>query len=175
MGKRKKKNKKYKYNKEEFCTILCSYCSVCEFVSNSNFCYDYYKINGKRFIKKVYPAIKNMTLPENPFVQITWFQSVFCSFCSDFTPNNGDVCLNLQECFSLFKEQVDPVYTKSLSLSNFKKPNIIKRIFNGNTGKNHTKTKKERYVVGPYMTFFCSDNEEWKNTLRKLHDNSDNK
>lgn len=168
MSKRKKKRNKYKYTKEEFYSILCSNCSVCSSNSDNNlFCYSQYKANNKNFIKKVYPSLRTIEWPDKLFVQLTVFCNVFCKNCLNYSTEKKEdnTCTYAQDCFQAFRAQADPVYSDSLSLSGFKE-DVIKKNVNKTLNK---KAKKNKYVVQPYMTFFCSGDENWKREVKMIH------
>lgn len=168
MGKRskKKKGRKLKYNKEEFETIICGSCNLClvQRKPNCDFCYDFYKQDHKKFMNKIYPTLRNTTWPDTYLMQLSIFCNLFCVNCKGYKPANKktNVCKGLISCIEAFKEQVDPVYSKSLKSNVFNKEAITDYLKIG-------EKKKEPFVVQPYPTLFYSDNPEWEVEIQEIY------
>lgn len=175
MAKKKRKKNKYRYTKGEFFNILCKNCCACGIKdTEDSFCYNFYGINNKRFITSVYPRLRKSMWSEKEHIQISLFYSMFCESCSKFTvtPEDTNNCNYIEECFNLFQEQMDPVYTKSLRLDKFTSDFINKKTLVHGNKKNK---KKEKYVVQPYITFFYSRDEDWEREVRSVNGKNNNK
>lgn len=168
MSKRgKKKGRKNKYNKEEFNTIICGSCNLCISIKNQNncdFCYDFYKKDHKKFMNNIFNQLKNLNWPEEGMIQITVFSNIFCNNCKFYKSKEKDrnMCDNFVVCFNDFKDQLNPVYTKSLNAGLFSKENL-------NDYLGISKKKEEPFIVQPYPTFFYSNSLEWREELEEIY------
>jgi len=147
----KKKNKKQKqklrkYNKKQFIEIICKQCKICT-NPNASFCFkETYKRSPREFMDSCYLDLLKMSERHRKngisgTLTMDEFEEVFCksTACHE---TNYFACGQLYNCYVCFKEQ--------------------------DHCKKKGKKKKEPYVFEAYATFFCSDNEEWQNTIKEI-------
>lgn len=161
MGKKKKNKKKQKrYNKGQFEDIVCRQCGICKFLGPT-FCYEAYKIDPKTFMDRCYMALLKLNLvleKSGGSVELMRFQEVFCysGLCG---PNKQYSCLELLECFTEFKKQVNGEESgKKFSVKKNKK-------------QRKRELKREETIVVAYPTFFSSDNEDFKAKIEGILSN----
>ncbi|MEA3296167.1 MAG: hypothetical protein U9Q27_03465 [Patescibacteria group bacterium] len=154
-----KKNKKCKYNKDEFINILCKKCNLCRNIGNPTFCYDVIYKNSfcyniahenykRRFTEKIFSnllMLKNKELLSGILIcnyDLEDFKLMFKqTFCNtNIHKKNIENCPYIFKCMTIFRLQLYGIKSTTKVLSN-----------------NYKIRKKNKYIVKPYPTFFTND------------------
>jgi len=165
MGKNSKsKNKRYKYTKQEFTTLCCDKCILCDPGADPSFCYGkIYIKDPKIFIKSVFKELLSFgqTLgvagyigngDPDAMLKIL-FQETFCDskICRGFA---GSIeCPEIEQCLYEFTQQLKGVGSATVNINS--------------KGKKHKKNKRQVYE--PYPTFFC--NSKFEQTVKDILNN----
>jgi len=173
MSKRPKRNKRNKYNIEQFVNVLCKGCSLCDTFVNPTVCFEkLYKYNTRGFVENIYRKL--IRFDRWPFAneddkqsvkkERELFRNIFCKAgCCDI--KNGQDChtLTFEECFENFQAQI----LESSDDEEHKPPgeSYTKRSVNR---KKKRKDKGKQTIVQPYPTFIMSNKEEFRKAITEI-------
>lgn len=171
MGKHKKR---YRYTKQEFISICCNKCKLCDKGTSPDLCYsELYALQPKRFIKTVFKNLLEIRkfIDKNGYLQSHTknnnyskyleylFINAFCNtnLCGKY--NSAVTCENITSCMAAFRHQ-----TKGYNLYT----SVIDNRKSKSTVDKKKKKHKDRYVAKAYPTFFTNDNADFLEEINTI-------
>ena len=171
MGNRRKR---YKYTKQEFISICCSKCRICDSGTSPDLCYsELYTMQPKRFIKVVFKNLLEIRklADKNGYIQLYTggksteyleylFRKAFCSanLCGKYDSVNQ--CENIIGCIAAFRRQV----------KGYNYFNVHTLLGKNRKAKSAQKPNKpqHRYIAKVYPTFFTNGNADFLKEINEI-------
>ena len=183
-NKKKKSAKPRQYNKKTFVEIFCKSCHLCNSKKNPSFCYvELYRHAPKEFVNSVWKNLsdvgrvyKTKSRPATS-MSIEQFQNIFCvtGICDNGNMTSCMACDKLNLCYDMFRMQLGALPLNGAKITE-NSGTVIPPAVKGKQ-KRYTayqRKKRRRVVYTAYPTFFSSQDETFKDWIRKTLDGDSN-